>query len=486
MVLRGSKLDFSALGLGHLAVRRRSILHEDVFLCPKAIVWLSYVCMAASCVATTPNYAMSAEVSPSAIVDMFFKALEQQGRNPRVIQSGDISYEEYSVRVQATQESDHETKKRMITGLETLAKNAVNDIERERWKSEIQAIRNEEAATENRPRSAKEWISRDVFVGNNPRKRSRQESSHKESSNGSKSEQIQLCEYNGSERAFLSRFPEARNTSLSTNTFGVSSIEYCGRARSPMALAITTLLMADGGNHESFTFSPSTVAALKQVFETTAATEGLGVERIPHLVASRTFEGSEVFEIEYGMQEPPSAVKMQTRLLKMTVDPSRGFIVPVEEEYHDGKRVIRLESSDYRLASKDGVWFPWSSKETHYDPATGEVVSEREWRITAAVLNDPIDPKEFEVVVPAGEAINDSRTSTTATTYRTTAPVTIGAIAPRGDLTSIPGVTKADVLTGRQLPAASAWSWGRRLVLALTGALLAILISIAVRRRHMS
>ena len=61
---------------------------------------------------------------------------------------------------------------------------------------------------------------------------------------------------------------------------------------------------------------------------------------------------------------------MQTRLLSLTVDPSRGYIVPVEEEYHNGKRVIRLESSDYRQSSKDGLWFPWQSKETHYNPVT--------------------------------------------------------------------------------------------------------------------
>lgn len=486
MELSDSEIAVTAPGLVNVGLQEFSAHQDTITHYRPAILWIIYVCVATYLVTITPNYAMSAEVSPPEVVDMFLKALEQQGRNPRIIQSGDISYEEISVRTQATRENDHETKKKMIKGLEALAKNAVNDIERERWKSEIQAIRNEKASPKPQNQTATEWISRDVFVGNNPRKRSRQESSRKESSNGLKSEQVQICEFDGSNRAFLSRFPEARDTSLSTNTFAVSSIEYCGRARSPMALAITTLLMADGGNHESFTFSPSTVASLKQVFETTAATEGLGVERIPHLVASRTFEGSDVFEIEYGMQEPPALVKMQTRLLKLTVDPSRGFIVPVEEEYHDGKRVIRLESSDYRLASKDGVWFPWSSKETHYDPTTGEVVSELEWRVTAAVLNDPIDPKEFEVVVPAGEAINDSRTSTTATTYRTTAPVTIGAIAPRGDLTSIPGVTKADVLTGRQLPSTSAWSWGRRLLLALTGALLVILISIAVRRRQAS
>jgi len=451
-----------------------------------AIRWTSYVCIAASSAVIAPHRATAEEVSAPDVVDLFFKALEQQGRNLRLIQSGDISYEERSLSAQPTPASVKQSNAKMIAGLEALAKNAVNDLERERWKSEIQAIRNEEASPKPQIQTPTEWISRDVFVGNNPRKRSRHESSHKDSSDGLKSEQIQICEFDGSNRAFLSRFPEARDTSLSTNTLAVSSIEYCGRARSPMALAITTLLMADGGNHESFTFSPSAIDSLKRAAETTGSNAGLGGERLPHLVASHTFEGRDVFEIEYGMQETLLFVKMQTRLLKLWVDPSRGFIVPVEEEYHDGKRVIRLESSDYRLASTDGVWFPWSSKETHYDPATGEAVSEREWRVTAAVLNDPIDPKEFEVVVPAGEAISDSRTSTTATTYRTTAPVTIGAIAPRGDLTSIPGVTKADVLTGRQLPSASAWSWGRRLLLALTSALLVMLIGMAVRRRQMS
>jgi hypothetical protein len=434
----------------------------------------------------TPSRTSAIELSPSAIVDMFFKTLEAQGRNPRVIQSGDISYEEYEENKTSAadrQAADHESKKQLVSWLETAAKEAVNDLERERWRNEIQRIRKEGAATEIRPETPIVWVKRDVFVGTNPRKRSREEAVLKvRSLNGLASEQVQLCEYDGFKRAFLNRFSETRNTSLSTNAFAVSSVEYCGRARSPMALALATLLISNGGSHDAFTFSPSTTAAVKKTFESVASAEGLGVERIPHLVEASSFEGHDVFKIEFGMREPPSNTKMQTRLLSLTVDPSRGYIVPVEEEYHDGHRVIRLESSDYRQASKDGLWFPWQSKETHYNPTTGDIVSERVWQVTAAVLNDPIDPKEFEIAIPAGESINDARKSTVATTYRTNSPITIGANVPRGDLSSIPGITKPPVLIGRYLPEASVWSWSRRLSLVGTGVILLTLIGMAIRK----
>lgn len=429
--------------------------------------------------AAVPLSAAADEVDPTMAVDILLGALRHQGRNPTQIRSGDIRYRE---RVRSA-DQDRSSKAGLIAKLEKLAADSPSDIGREQWKDEIRRIQNEEAAGPQAMQPVKTWIKRDVFEGNNPRKRSREEARLGDAEEGFTSEQVLLVDRTGPETANLKRFSEAHSTSLSIDQFGSSPIEQLGRARSPMALAITTLLLANGGNHDAFNFSPSSTASLKQVFET-AATEGTGGKGSPHVVATRTFEGSEVFDIEFGMRESPSFMTTQARLLRISVDPSRGYVVPVEEEWHDGKRVLRLESSDYRQASEDGLWFPWQSKETHYDPATGEVVSEREWHVTEATLNEPIDPREFEVTIPAGEAIDDSRRSNVATPYRTTATVTIGARVPPGDLTSTPGISKAVVLTGRHLPDASAWSWGRRLSLVGTTAVLFTLLAIAVRRRR--
>jgi hypothetical protein len=477
-----------AAGILRVAARRLAVGRGSEARRRGALVWLGCVAIVIWMGVIQSSHATAEELTPAAIVDMFFKTLERQGRNPRVIESGDISYEEYSqdnTSVEDRQAADREYAKRLISDLETRAKESVSDLEQERWRQEVQRIRKEGATTGAQTETPTVWVKRDVFVGNNPRKRSREEAVLKvPSSNGSLDRQVLLCEYDGVRRAFLSRRPESRNASLSTNAFEVSSIEYCGRARSPMALATATLFMAHGGNYDTFTFSPSTIASLEKVFESAAATAGVGVERIPHLVEVSSFEGHDVYKIEYGMREPIWNLKIQARLLSLTVDPSRGYIVPVEEEYHNGKRVIRLESSDYRQSSKDGLWFPWQSKETHYNPATGDILSEHVWQVTAAVLNDPIDPKEFEVAIPAGESIQDSRESNVATSYSTNSPVTIGANLPRGDLSSIPGVTKTPVLTGRFLPEATAWSWTRKLWLAGTGAIVLILIGMVIRKRQ--
>jgi hypothetical protein len=432
----------------------------------------------------TPTRAAAAELSPSAVAEMFLKALEFQGRNPRVIRSGDISYETRIVPPQETPAAHEAALLRIISDLERLAADAANDTERERWQREIEATRREAEAGPP-PRTPTEWIKRDVFVGNNPRKRSRDEAAIKDPTNGLKSKQIRLCESDGSERAFLNRFPEARDTSLSRNDFSVSATEYCGRARGPMALAITTFLLSNGGSHDAFTFSPAASKSPQEAFKAVGATWGWGGGQVPRLVATGTFEGSEVFEIEFGMGARWSSNAPPRKILRLSIDPGRGHIVPVEEEYQDGKRVLRLESSDYRQSGTDGLWFPWRSKEIHYDSATGDVVREHAWRVTAVVFNEAVDPKEFEVVIPPGEAITDFRgNSRVGTTYRTQRQITLGANVPHRDLTSIPGVIKPEVLGERHLPASSAWSWGRWLSLAATGGLLVVLIGIAVGKRR--
>jgi len=449
-----------------------------------ALSWLACVSIALALPALTPTRAAAAELSPSAVAEMFLKALELQGRNPRFIRSGDISYETRIVPPQETPAAHEAALLRIISDLERLAADAANDTERERWQREIEATRREAEAGP-RPRTPTEWINRDVFVGNNPRKRSRDEAAIKEPSNGLKSEQIRLCESDGSEAAFLNRFPEARDTSLSRNDFSVSSTEYCGRARGPMALEITTLLLSNGGSHDAFTLSPAATKSPQEAFKAVGSTFGWGGGQIPRLVATGTFEGSEVFEIEFVLGARWSSNAPPRKILRLSIDPGRGHIVPVEEEYHDGKRVLRLESSDYHQSGPDGLWFPWQSKEIHYDPATGDVVSEHAWRISAAVFNEAVDPKEFEVVIPPGEAITDFRgNSRVGTTYRTQRQITLGANVPHRDLTSIPGVIKPAVLGERHLPAASAWSWGRWLSLAATGGLLVVLIGVAIGKRR--
>jgi hypothetical protein len=425
-------------------------------------------------------------VEPVDAIDMFFKALENQGRNPTLIRSGDISYEERSVRIQNSASGRSEGDAKHMADLERLITDAPSDIAREVLNEELRKARSAKDSAEQPAMVRAEMVRRDVFVGNNPRRRSRQEAGIKTKDNGLTSEQIIVSEFTGTDTLFISRMPMARLTSLRTNFFAIPSIEYCGRARSPMAVMISALLLADGGNHETFAFSPSAISSLKETFESIAATPGLGAERAPHLVSTDVFEGRDVFRIEFGMREAPNGVKMQTRLLSLTVDPSRGYIIPVEEEYHNGGLAVRFESSDYRQIGKDGIWFPWRSKEIRFQPATGELISEHEWQITTAALNEPVDPKEFEIAIPAGDEIDDFRSNASkGTAYRNEQPITLTANVTR-DLKSIPGVIRPEVIKGRHLPGGSLWSWGRRVSILATVGVLLILVGIVVQRRQRS
>jgi hypothetical protein len=387
-------------------------------------------------------------------IRVFLEALRLQGRNPTQIRSGDIRYRE---RVRSA-DQDRSSKAGLIAKLEKLAAESPSDIGREQWKDEIRRIQNEEAAGPQAMQPAKMWIKRDVFEGNNPRKRSRQESRLEEAANGLTSEQVLLADHTGRDTANLVRFGEAHATSLYIDQFALSPIEQLGRARSPMALALTTLFLANGGNHETFTFSPDTLSS---------------------------FEGGRVYDLEFGRRESVKEAGMPTRCLRMSVDPDRGHIVPLEEEWHDGKLVLRLESSDYEAVRSTGLWFPMRSKETRFDPATGGIVAERVWMVSEVSLNDPVDPLLFEVTIPPGEDINDFRGGAVTTTYRTEAAVTLGARVQARDLTSIPGVAKTSMAAGRFLPVPANGAGFRRIALIGTVVVVALLLLAVVRRRRM-
>ena len=452
----------------------------------RAIFGTSVAAALLAAVALVSSQSLAEASDRTEAVDMFLMALKHQGRNPALIRSGDISYSERSIRALTPDAGRAESDARHIADLEQLIKNAPSDIARETLKEELQEVRLANKKSDGKSHNQAEMIRRDTFIGNNPRRRSRQVGSFKTKENGVSSEQIIIGEYSGTDTSFVSRLPDARLTSLQTNFYAAPSIEYCGRARSPMAATIAALLLAGDGDHDTFTFSPTAIVSLKQAFAAIDENPELGAERVPHVVSIDTFEGREVFRVEYGMRNAPAGLKMQTRLLSLTIDPSRGYIVPLEEEYHDGQLVLRFESSDYRQSSKDGLWFPWHSKETHFQPSNGEVVNELEWHVTQASLNEPVDPTVFEILIPAGEEIDDFRSdSRTGVAYRTEQPVVLSAIAPR-DLTDIPGIIRPHVVTGQYLPGMPRWPWFRRATLSATVGLLIVLAGIAIRRRRHS
>ena len=177
-----------AAGILHVPARRHAVGRRTAAGCRVALVLLGCVAIVIWMGSIQSSHAAAAELTPAAIVDMFFKTLERQGRNPRVIQSGNISYEEFSkdnTSAEVRQAIKLESDRKLVLELETLANEAGSDLERESWKQEIQRIRKEGAVKGAQAEVPPVLVGRDVFVGNNPRKRSRGEAALKvPSSNG--------------------------------------------------------------------------------------------------------------------------------------------------------------------------------------------------------------------------------------------------------------------------------------------------------------
>jgi hypothetical protein len=110
-------------------------------------------------------------------------------------------------------------------------------------------------------------------------------------------------------------------------------------------------------------------------------------------------------------------VKLLGRII-VWINPEKGYITPLIEEYSGDICVKRYASQDYFLKENSEIWYPRKSIDTEFD-AKGEQISQTTYDVNPekSAINIPINDDEFVFPVSAGWTVTD-RQSGNQTSYR--------------------------------------------------------------------
>ncbi|MDR1141381.1 MAG: DUF1573 domain-containing protein [Planctomycetaceae bacterium] len=95
------------------------------------------------------------------------------------------------------------------------------------------------------------------------------------------------------------------------------------------------------------------------------------------------------------------------------IDPSKGFICPRVQFYHNDILIEEYQSKDFILHKKTGLWFPTSHQIVRYDNDSN-LIYKQEYSINkeSIKINQTVSEHEFSIDVPEGFFIDDKRSDT--------------------------------------------------------------------------
>lgn len=392
-------------------------------------------------------------------VDLLLNALRNQGRNPTLIYRGEFVWEE---REQSQGLPEAEIQAEIATTrsfLEEQVRGSASPSERKHWEDQLRDLVPSTRASA-APRTHVS-LNELYFEGNNPRTIFIQTSEDVVDRPGHR-RSIKHLAVSGPEAKRTSVLNPGNGGSVTIGlTWGWSQVECFGRPRGSVSLLVSGLLASNGGDPSRIEFAEASIDQLKQYLSTVEKTHGR--LSVPHVVGIEQFEGADMFILQCGQPQAGGRGKEESsRNLRMGIVPEKGYVCPFEEEYVDGRLVVRFEAADYRLEG-DKFWFPRRCKDTYFDQS-GEVRQQTEYAIKKVAINEKATPRPFAVPVGAGDSIADFRggdgRSAAASYKATTAQNLVLREDGSVDLSS-PGLRRMKVSSGRRwaMPSLSWKSW---------------------------
>jgi hypothetical protein len=446
------------IGVGALKLGQGRVV-ESVCLRRPSVNWVLFVSVVVLGFAETGLRAAGGSNDVDRSLDLLLNALRNQGRNPTLIQRGEFVWEE---REQSQGVPEAEIQANIANArsfLEDQVRGSASPSERKHWEDQLRILEPSTRASA-APRT---FVSLNelYFEGNNPRTIFIQTSEDVGDSPGHR-RSIKHLAVSGPEAKRTSVLNPANGGSVTIGlTWGWTQVECFGRPRGSVSLLVSGLLSSQGGDPSRIEFAEASVEQLKKYLHAVDQTHGRLF--VPHVVGSQQFEGAEMFIVQCGQPQAGGRGKEESaRNLRMGIVPEKGYVCPFEEEYVDGRLVVRFEAADYRLES-DRFWFPRRCKDTYFDES-GQVRQQTEYAIKKVAINEKATPRPFAVPVGEGDSIADFRggdgRSAVASYKATTAQNLVLREDGSVDLSS-PGLRRMKVLAGRRwaMPSFSWKSW---------------------------
>jgi hypothetical protein len=412
-------------------------------------------------------------------VDLLLNALRNQGRNPALIQRGEFVWEERDYYKGLPEAEIQANIAATRSFLEDQVRTSAHPSERKHWEDQLRDLEPSTRASA-APRTVI-CLKQVYFEGNNPR-RIFIESSEVVDENPGRQGSIQYLAASGPEakRTFVFS-PGDGGSVLVGLTWGWTQVEYLGRPRGSVSLLVSGLLAVRGADASRIEFSEASVNRLKTSLRAVAAKQGRLAA--PHVVGTENFEGADMAIVQCGQ---PIAKVMglaggPARTLRMGIVPGKGYVCPFEEEYVDGKLVVRFEAADYRIEG-DGLWFPRRCKDTYFDQS-GAVHQQEEYAIKKVAINEKATPRPFAVPVVAGDSVADFRGgdgNTAVASYKSTTAQNLVLREDGSVDLSSPGLRRMKVSSGRRwaMPSFSWKSW----LAVVNGLILLALLGVFARK----
>jgi hypothetical protein len=426
---------------------------------------------------------LRAEGDPNEVdrsVDLLLNALRNQGRNPALIQRGEFVWEE---REQSQGLPEAEIQAEIATTrsfLEEQVRGSASSAERKHWEDQLRDLVPSTKASA-APRTFVS-LNEVYFEGNHPRTIFIQTSEDVGDSPGHR-RSIKHLAVSGPEAKRTSVFNPGNGGSVTIgSTWGWTQVECFGRPRGSVSLLVSGLLTSQGGDPKRIDFAEASVDQLKKYLHTVEKIHGR--LSVPHVVGAEKFEGADMFIVQYGQPQAGGrgVIADPTRTLRMGIVPEKGYACPFEEEYVDGRVVVRIEAADYRLEG-DKFWFPRRCRDTYFDQS-GEVRQQTEYAIKKVAINEKATPRPFAVPVGEGDSIDDFRggdgRSAVASYKATTAHNLVLREDGSVDLPS-PGLRRLNEVSSGRRWAIPSFSWKSLLAL-VNGLILLALLGVFARK----
>lgn len=334
-------------------------------------------------------------------MDVFIKACQNQGLNGALIRSGYAEMELHEFRrinIAAEKErierSIEATKKLFKDDPETLNNLVKSDEERRDNLKEEETYRFRYAI---------------LFKGNDPGSGLRRVvldrlfDSRNELYSGRSDTLISRGDIKGNNLTALMDAANGGEVRIGLGNFYVEPFQKFGRVQGTLS-KMATVSMLDPNVLDQFVFLAHKIENLKKTMRQLAGSSGATILQISGNTSYDDGAGNAVI---LESQNAKGIVYM-----RYWIDPSRGYVCPLVQEYspENGKILKEYTSGDYFLHAKSGLWYPATHEEKTWDE--NETLTESQlYTIDPDTFqfNQPVSDQEFYIDVPEGQTVVDSR-----------------------------------------------------------------------------
>jgi len=331
-------------------------------------------------------------------IDVFIRACQNQGLNGALIQSGyaDIEIQEFRRLDMASERMRYEqiieSQKKMFKDDPDTLKNLVTSLEKTR-----------DDVKEEETNYFRDGI---LFKGNDPGLGCRRVVSDRQNDNGTWEPFSTLIMRGDIQKnnATAITNPHNREIRVSTSNYHVLPFQKYGRIQGIFSKT-ATLSMLDSNNLDRFIFLPHKVEEFKKTMDQLSRQFGVSILQI---------SGKTPYD-----EGASNAVVLESKnamgivYMRYWIDPSRGYICPLAQQYspENGKIIQEYSAKNYFLHERSGLWYPQECEEKTWDVQNNILLESRQYKINPATfqINQPVSDDEFSIDIAENMVVVDER-----------------------------------------------------------------------------